>query len=87
MNRISLPLDSIGIIAGILCAIHCIATPFLFIAKACAATCCADAPTWWVVIDYLFLIISFMAIFFISRQLSIQWLKIYFWVSWSLLLF
>ena len=31
MNRISLPFDSIGMIAGTLCAIHCIATPFLFL--------------------------------------------------------
>ena len=86
-NKASLSFDGIGMIAGTLCAIHCIATPFLFIAKACSSSCCSDAPTWWIAIDYLFLIISFMAIFFISRKLSIQWLKISFWVSWHLLLF
>ena len=88
MNRTSLlPFDSVGIIASTLCAIHCIVTPFLFIAKACTATCCSDAPSWWLMIDYLFLIISFIAIFFISKNLSIKWLKNAFWISWIVLLF
>ena len=87
MYRISLPFDTIGIIAGSLCAIHCISTPFLFIAKACSTTCCADAPIWWIMIDYFFLLISFLTIFFISKNLNIKWLKISFWASWSLLLF
>ena len=87
MNRIFLPFDSIGIIASTLCLIHCVATPFIFIAKACTATCCSDAPTWWIMIDYLFLIISFLAIFFISKNLNIKWLKISFWLSWFVLLF
>ena len=86
MNRISLPLDSIGIIAGILCTIHCIATPFLFIAKACSATCCSEAPTWWLMIDYLFLVVSFLTILLISRNLTMIWLKTAFWISWGLLL-
>lgn len=81
-----LPYDSIGIIASTLCTIHCIITPFIFIAKACTATCCSDAPSWWLMIDYLFLIISFLAIFFISRNLTIKWLQIAFWSSWLLLL-
>ena len=85
-NNITLPLDSIGIIASTLCLIHCIGTPFLFIAKACSTACCADTPLWWQVIDYLFLIISFAAIYFISKNLTIQWLKILFWISWIILL-
>lgn len=87
MNKISIPLDSIGIIAGSLCTIHCIATPFLFIAKACSATCCSEAPLWWKSIDYAFLIISFLAIFFINKTLTVRWLKISFWVAWFVLFF
>ena len=87
MIKVALPFDNIGIVAGFLCAIHCIATPFLFIAKACTATCCSDAPSWWLIIDYLFLIISFMAIFFTSKNLTIKWLKNAFWISWIVLLF
>lgn len=84
--KIVFPFDSIGIIAGFLCAIHCIATPFLFIAKACSATCCSEAPTWWTAIDYLFLIISFIAIYFITKKDQNKWLKISFWTSWIILL-
>ena len=87
MNKLNIPYDSIGIMASTLCAIHCIATPFLFIVKACSASCCADAPKWWVMIDYLFLIISFLAIFFISKNLTDRWLKTSFWISWFVLLF
>ena len=87
MNKVILPLDSIGIIAGTLCGIHCIATPFLFIAKACTASCCSEAPVWWVMIDYLFLIISFLAIYFIRNSINTKWLKKALWISWSVLLF
>ncbi len=87
MYKLSLPFDTIGIIAGILCTVHCLATPLLFIAKACSTACCADAPTWWIMIDYLFLFISFTAIYFISKSLNIKWLKISFWISWIILLF
>ena len=85
-NKIIVPLDSIGIIASTLCIIHCIATPLLFVVKACSATCCAEAPIWWQLVDYLFLIISFIAIYFICKNLSIQWLKISFWSAWIVLL-
>jgi len=87
MKKVSLiPFDSIGIIASTLCTIHCIVTPFIFIAKACTATCCSEAPSWWLMIDYLFLIISFIAIFFITKNLTIKWLKNTFWISWIVLL-
>ena len=87
MNKVVLPYDSVGIIASTLCMIHCIGTPFIFIAKACSATCCADAPLWWLVIDYIFLFISFIAIYFINKNLKIRWLKNAFWFSWFVLLF
>ena len=86
MNKIVFPFDSIGLIPSTLWTTTCMATPFLFVAKACADTCCSEAPSWWLMIDYLFLIISFLAIFFISRSLTIQWLKTAFWISWIVLL-
>ena len=82
MKNIVMPFDSIGIVAGILCGIHCLATPFIFIAKACSATCCSEAPTWWTTIDYIFLLISFIAIYFITKNSKLNWLKYSFWVSW-----
>ena len=37
-----------------LCLVHCIATPFIFITQACTASCCAESPIWWQSIDYVF---------------------------------
>lgn len=85
MIRVALPFDNIGIIAGFLCAIHCIATPFLFIAKACTATCCSEAPICWIFIDYLFLIISFTAIYYTNKSTTMYWIKLSLWISWFLL--
>ena len=38
--------DSIGVLSSALCMIHCIATPFFFVATACTATCCSAAPLY-----------------------------------------
>ena len=86
MNTRSFSLDNVGIMAGSLCMIHCIGTPFLFIAKACSVSCCSDAPLWWQLIDYFFLIISFAAIYFITKKTIPNWVKISFWISWLILL-
>jgi len=63
-NTIKIHSDIIGIWSSGLCLIHCLATPFLFIAKSCSHTCCAASPTWWGTIDFIFLVISFIAIYF-----------------------
>ena len=43
MTSINLKQDYIGAVASALCLLHCIATPFLFVAKACSAACCIDS--------------------------------------------
>jgi hypothetical protein len=67
--------------------IHCVSTPFLFFAKAYSATLCSEAPVWWQLIDYLFLVISFFAIYLVSKNTSVKWLKNTFWITWFILLF
>ena len=79
--------DSIGVISSSLCLIHCIATPFLFIAKACSDSCCAETPIWWRTIDYAFLIISFIAIHFATKNSNKKWVKLALWFAWGLMLF
>ena len=78
--------DNVGIVASSLCMIHCIGTPILFIAKACSTSCCSEAPIWWQLIDYLFLIISFVAIYFATKNTNHYWIKIAFWITWFILL-
>ena len=85
MNKLALSHDSIGIIASSLCMIHCIGTPFLFIAKACSTACCADTPLWWQAIDYIFLFISFIAIYYTTKNTSNKWIAPSLWLSWFIL--
>lgn len=86
-NRNWIESDVVGATAGIVCAVHCLATPFLFAAKACSASsaCCADAPIWWRLIDYAFLIVSFVAIYYAVGKTTPSWLKTTLWISWGAL--
>tara|TARA_B110000091_G_scaffold4641_1_gene4577 strand:+ start:3324 stop:3722 length:399 start_codon:yes stop_codon:yes gene_type:complete len=86
MNNRNLTYDKIGVISSTLCMIHCIITPFIFLAKVCTISCCSDAPVWWQIIDYLFLGISFVAVYYTTKDRSLDWLKISFWITWFILL-
>jgi hypothetical protein len=66
--------------------IHCLATPFIFVVQSCTATCCASAPAWWVIFDYLFLVISFFAIFKSTQTTGSNVMKYALWTFWFLLL-
>jgi len=86
MSIHTLKTDKIGIIASTLCMIHCIATPFLFLAQSYSTSCCGASPNWWSSLDFLFLLISFFAIYQSSKNSSKTWVKYAMWVSWALLL-
>lgn len=85
MNH-SLKVDHVGIAAGVLCLIHCLATPFIFIAKSCITTCCSNTPTWWHTIDYIFLFISCLAIYHSTKTTKKTWIKLAMWFNWTALL-
>ena len=74
--------DAIGALASGLCMIHCLATPFFFIASACSASCCNTAPLWWQWMDYFFLFISFFAIIQAARATKNEWVTYGLWTSW-----
>ena len=78
--------DTLGTLASSLCLIHCIATPFIFLVQASSATCCNTLPFWWKLIDFIFLTISFFAIYWSTKTTSIQWIKPLLWLSWFALL-
>ena len=82
MQSILIKPDAIGSLASTLCLIHCIATPFIFISQACTMSCCADAPIWWQSIDYIFLIISFFAIYRSTKISTKLEIKIALWLTW-----
>jgi len=79
--------DNIGAISSTICAIHCMATPFLFIAKSCSTTCCEQTPLWWKTIDVLFLIISFIAIYYSFKNSNNNYIKLSLSINWLFLAF
>ena len=74
--------DAIGDLASGLFMIHCLATPFFFIASACSASCCNMAPLWWQWMDYFFLFISFFAIIQATRSTTNEWISYGLWTRW-----
>ncbi len=77
--------DSIGALSSALCMIHCLATPFLFVAQSCSATCCEASPMAWRLIDVAFLAISFYAIVPAWKIAGYTWVKAGMLVAWLIL--
>lgn len=77
--------DLMGAFASGLCLIHCLATPFLFLAQAGAASCCESEPWWWHSIDYLFLVISFVAVYYSALNTTLNWMPYALYGGWALL--
>ena len=79
--------DTLGAVASTLCVVHCIATPFLFIIHTCAVGGCKTAPLWWKNLDYIFLLISFLAVLNSVKNTSKKFMKPVLWSSWFALFF
>lgn len=79
--------NMIGVLASGLCLIHCLATPFIFVTKMCTDACCSDAPAYWKWIDYAFLIISFIAVYYSTKSSTNKIIKVLLWLSWFGLFF
>ena len=77
--------DTLGIIASSLCLVHCLATPFLFLAQTGLIISEGAHPLWWKSLDFIFLGLSFIAVYRTTQVTSNQKLKYIFWVCWSLL--
>ncbi len=79
--------DSLGALAGILCMLHCLATPLLIIALAGTASLTGEAPIWWISINYIFLAVAFFAVLKSSQTTTMNFMKPLFWLSWIVLTF
>ena len=84
--------DILGALASGLCLIHCLATPFLFMAQAEVAHHHhhhhhGASPVWWGLIDIALLGVSLGAVYWAARKSSSQWIKIALGASWLFLAF
>lgn len=78
--------DNVGVLASTLCMLHCVISPFIFIAQSCSTTCCEVTPLWWRWIDYIFLALSFLAIRRSVQVSTNNYIKVGLWLSWAALL-
>ena len=90
INNLSTKSDFFGAIASGICLIHCIATPFIFVAHAGMhqhGHHHGSSPLWWNVIDIIFLIISLGAVYWSAKSSSKTWVKYVLYASWVFLAF
>ena len=66
--------DTFGAVASTLCLIHCILTPLLYV-----------LPLWWKGLNIAFLLVSFFAVYWSSKNTSKSFMKQLFWTSYILL--
>ena len=83
MRLLKLHPDYIGATLSSLCMMHCFLTPILFITQAHMST----APGWWQPLNFVFLFLSFLAIYRSVQNSSNQLVKVMFFVFWTLLAF
>ena len=77
--------DLLGALASSLCAIHCAVTPVFFIAKPfmhSSAEYHSHGSGFWAILDYVFLVLSFVAIWFSSKHTNHKSIKWIFWGAW-----
>ena len=78
--------DTFGALASTLCLIHCLLTPLLFLShQSINDHHHHAAPVWWKSLDFLFLGISFIAVYRSTQTSSKPMMKYFLWSSWILL--
>lgn len=77
--------DVFGAAASTLCVIHCLATPFIFIAQTASIHNDGASPFWWKNLDFIFLIISYFAVARSSKNTSRSYMKPLLWGNWTVL--
>lgn len=77
--------DYIGAAASSLCMIHCLLTPMLFAVQLTSLSCSEISPVWWKTIDYIFLVITFFAVWYTSKATQSKWVRASLFISWIIL--
>ena len=77
--------DQIGAVSSGLCMLHCFATPFLFLSQSSLIFISVDFTLPWFIINYIFLFISFIAIYYSVKNSSNRFIRIFLYLSWAVL--
>ena len=77
--------DQIGAVSSALCMLHCFATPFLFLSQSSLIFISVDFTLPWFIINYIFLFISFIAIYYSVKNSSNKFIRIFLYLFWAVL--
>ncbi len=77
--------DIYGIIVCVLCLLHCIATPLLFISVAASKNGQVTPPFLWKNLDYLLLAISLFIVYYSAKNTAKSIMKYILGISWLIL--
>ena len=75
--------DNYGVTLSLLCILHCFVTPFLFIAQSHFLV----VSGWWQSLNFLFLLLSFIAVYKTTQNSSSLLIKISLFLAWGFLSF
>jgi hypothetical protein len=76
--------DKAGIASAFLCTIHCLIIPVLLLVRAPLANN-TQLPEWWSRLDYVFLLISFLAVYHSAAHTRRKEIKVALWIFWAIL--
>ncbi len=84
--------DKLGITSAIICAVHCLVIPAIFLLKYSwadtghvmdeAPKLGHGLPSWWETLDYIFLIVGFYAVFHAVTHTPARGIKVSLWFFW-----
>ena len=77
--------DFLGVSASGLCAIHCALAPLLFASKPVLEKTLGPhdhGPGFWALLDYVFLLLSLVAVWYSARHTSQKRIRGVFWSAW-----
>mgnify|MGYP005717468239 FL=1 len=79
--------DKVGVASNILCMLHCFATPFIFFSQTQTVHIGHDIPFAWQIINYFFIAVSGIAVYYSTKNSTNNIVKLLMVVSWSILSF
>ena len=77
--------DRIGVVSSGLCMLHCFATPFLFLSQSSLIFISVDFTLTWFILNYVFLFISFIAIYHSVKNSTNRFIRIFLYLFWLVL--
>ena len=77
--------DRIGALSSGLCMLHCFATPFLFLSQSSLILISVDFTLAWFTLNYIFLFVSFIAIYHSVKNSSNKFIRFFLYLFWAVL--